>query len=440
MKKIIITLLILIQICGLVSGQQTELKFFKGLEEKIDNTNATDKPLNEQVLYVADKLRNESDMAIIGHSQGGLRAIGYAGYLNRNNQADKLKAVVSIGGPVRGHSTLYKGASVIKRQVDKAASTLAAGWNSIEAMPVGPDMGKMDENNGLQGLYKMFGVKSSSPYATIFNDISDRDKSIHDMHPDSDFMKTYTGTTAKTTVIWKKIRLLFGHTIRIPIIKRTVEQNLPANVRYGFVIGKNSDVLELALDQFGTVCNGWLTPKNAKNIYKLGLGVAECYWEIKEARHAVSRDFYKPGGWYKFWANKRKYESHRRQAIKSRNYKVKADKAHSWVADYENEFAKLLGTKVNGHDCLVPSADQYIDVKKEFGGEYINIRDKGYYDGNDEYFHHYEEKYHPDIWGVDTDPGDGKKPGIDSGLIGRGGILETWFRVVTDKRSGEIVK
>ena len=59
---------------------------------------------------------------------------------------------------------------------------------------------------------------------------------------------------------------------------------------------------------------------------------------------------------------------------------------------------------------------------------------RGYYDGDSEYFHHSEERKHPDIWGA----GGGLQ--ANKGVLKEGGVLKVWLHRITDETEGEIIQ
>ncbi len=73
------------------------------------------------------KLKGTKGLKLVGHSQGGLRAISYAGYLRKVGRAADLDTVISIGGQVLGFSPLVQGTGVLRQKVNSAADTLHGG-------------------------------------------------------------------------------------------------------------------------------------------------------------------------------------------------------------------------------------------------------------------------------------------------------------------------
>lgn len=81
------------------------------------------------------KTVNKSDVpyTIIGYSEGGLRALGYATYIERNHpeEFEKLKGVITISGANKGFKAMEGGIDVFKHRVYSMADILVNGIKAV---------------------------------------------------------------------------------------------------------------------------------------------------------------------------------------------------------------------------------------------------------------------------------------------------------------------
>lgn len=410
-----------------VFGQTTkgELKFFRGIGYKIAGSAGFYVPMQNQLSYVDTQIGSITGLKLVGHSQGGLRAISYAGYLKNNGRAANMDTVISIGGPVLGFSPLVQGVGVLKNKVDRAVDTLNNGWQAVINLndkPKGTD--EVLSNGGIEGLLAAFQLKDSG-FVNGLDDFIEVAKhpegtSIPDMIPGSNFMKN---NVMEQKITWTWVRRGW---FCYPVGKVEKIWKLPAETKYGFVVGQDSDPLKLAdemLDGGLEVYkdNNWTiktSTKNLKDLYCLATGVSSCAWYGIE----VYNNVLKACAWFKWW-DRSDYRRYKRYANNAREWRFKANDGKDWAKNYEARFAALLGTGVKGHDCFIPARDQYIDVQREFGGNYVDKISQGKFTGTSATFNHLNEEYHEEIWGSGPDHG----LSSDKGVFYEDGKLYKWL-------------
>jgi len=87
---------------------------------------------------------NESngDYVIVGHSEGGLRALAYATYLKKHdeNEYKNLKGVITISGANKGFKALEGGIPVFKYKVYSMIDVLANGIIALDVLNIAPSI------------------------------------------------------------------------------------------------------------------------------------------------------------------------------------------------------------------------------------------------------------------------------------------------------------
>lgn len=420
MKKTIVSTIIVFFAASVFSQtMDPNLKFFRGIRSDFMGTQSQYVPMEQQVQYVNSVIGNPGQpVNIVGHSQGGLRALGYAGLLNQTGRAGNIKNIVSIGGPVRGFSPLAKGAAVLKDDIDKAANKISGGLQAVDKLGVDIDgLSKIRANGGLAGLLTAFSVDGTL-FTELVQNADNSSMSFRDMKPGSAFIQKnvvsntieYRNVETVVPSLFKKKRII---TVRIPT--SVTKYALPANVSYGFIVGNNSDVLEMAEDYGATgyyIGNTrWqIPPTSMDGYYCLATSIAAQLWKAKEVLAHADYLRYKAGLFY---------PGHAKDALKKEKdaaaWEKKANAGYDWVYHYEKNIATILGTGVNGNDSFIPCGDQYIDVAA-FGGRYIDRETKGKFEGK---YNHLTETNHTDIWGSGG--------GLDINTIGYNGKLASWI-------------
>ncbi len=411
MKKIIALILVSL-FCTLLGAQvpnDDTLKFFRGVGSKFMGVDSNFVTMEDQLQHVDAKLSGGTKLNIVGHSQGGLRALAYASYQQQHGRLpDNIANVISIGGPTTGFSPLAQGVQVLQTKLDDASTTINGGMQAVMNLSLVPK-GTFEilQNGGVSGLLQTLGLNNSSLPALLAA-VDDVKQSYKDMKPDSDFLTKYI---VKNTYEWLVFRTPLGRIISVKLFKIRSDWKLPKPVKYGFIVGTSSDILKTADDLNLKVPIAGMTvaPSKVASYYVKATGLASAAWDAIHTSYDIEASLLNP------WM----YPGHRRDARKLANnasaWRDKAKQGYDWVSNCESNFSSILGTAVNENDSFIPTRDQYIDVA-EFGGSYIQNETKGRFAGA---YNHLSETTHPDIWGAGGS--------LDINTIGADGKLVKWL-------------
>lgn len=422
MKKIfLISLIILTSVL-----YAEEVLFFKGIMSNLDIDKKTgeklkteDTSISSQVTYVNNKYSGE-DTVVIAHSQGGVRALGYAGKAKSN-----VKALITIGSPVKGYSPLLVGPNTLMKRIDGVIGDLSGG---MIALVSGGYLGgvKLNSNNAF-GILDAIGFEhellSGIKTGEIFEKVG-----IKDLTPTSPYFKSYVNPNRTTSINKKiikypkklvmKIKYKKRGWFRIPVISYSwiygykwiywpstkVENRISSSTAVGFIIGTQNDPLEF-LDGNDK--------KKAKEITK-NLGTAFDVGNVAFNALGVVT-------WGEFWNNR------------SRNFfrSAKACRdAKRLVKDPEKILGDIFGSTSN--DSFILESDQKRSLSG-LGGKTIKS------DG--EYYrrvkaNHIQEMDNDEIWGA------GSKYSLSKGAFTSKSIIGTWLssRRITSKTTGTVVE
>lgn len=91
----------------------------------------------EDVIKIMMANAPDCKQILIGHSQGGVRALAYANIMTQLGYGDRIKAVITIGSPVNGHPALVLGKEHLAGELAKTVNIIQRGINSLGAMDDG---------------------------------------------------------------------------------------------------------------------------------------------------------------------------------------------------------------------------------------------------------------------------------------------------------------
>jgi hypothetical protein len=145
---------------------------------------------------------------IIGYSQGGLRALAYAGYLKQNNSAEynNLNGVITISGIDRGLKAMAPNGGVgsigvLRSSMMNIANTVWGGFRSSIMANIFLQYGGLDLPRNIDGTveFVLSLFPNESPWAyikpAIINPTDPNLKEVADMAPQSNFIKNYIMNT-----------------------------------------------------------------------------------------------------------------------------------------------------------------------------------------------------------------------------------------------------
>jgi len=202
--------------------------------------------------------------SIIGYSQGGLRALGYItrkGIEQKYGSVDNIDAVITISGINQGLPLLEGDLIGLKQRIFRPVNILYNGIISVMKCPI---------------LFILLIIFIPEEAITFISDIlpsewdhyvaaawdsPDHEKweQLHDMAPESEYIKKYVADVATYTykmqsgrkfiLEWRKGRLWTGY---VPVYKyyefKTPVPNFNSEVPIGFIAGTNSKTLSMLVD------------------------------------------------------------------------------------------------------------------------------------------------------------------------------------------------
>ena len=324
--------------------------------------------------------------AVVGHSQGGLRALAFATYLQNNDAArlNNLQAVVTVSGIDQGIKALDGGLPAANAKIRRDAAILTEGVCGVLTNPVLTQVlldvlaiFSISKINDLKNMWpeiwdfitkfhRMFGawikpaLKASTPRKAqkILADYGE----IRDMIPRSNFIqqnvlesKPYlyqvqTGTTRHLG--WEQVTNRWGgkywalrwqySPVYSTYIGYKYESKLPENIPMGYIVGTRSNVLSIA-------------GSKEQGIRKVLKAAGEVF-AAAEAVHIA-----KCVGIVGLFTGSPR---HAAACVKAREY--------CW--NFDSRVNNLLGS--SEHDGLVAKESQYIP--KTVHGKIVGDKDKGY--------------------------------------------------------------
>jgi hypothetical protein len=268
MKKILGTVIFIFLMTTLAA--QEDVVFFGGVFTTLDGRGTETYPISEQVEYLQNTISNRSnDLAIIAHSQGGVRALGYASEMSAQGEADKIKALITIGSPVKGYSPLLAGKDRLMKRADDLSRDLTGAISAVLHLPAPVELnaestyqllkwGGFKENILVDSIisgeiYELDGIRDLSPKSDYFESMVNPEIYDYDV-------KTYTVKYLVKTVLavrmvkvgwftvpqpyWKKIYGYKTVTERTPLTTNRIDSSIPM----GFVVGYENNPLAFIKD------------------------------------------------------------------------------------------------------------------------------------------------------------------------------------------------
>jgi hypothetical protein len=425
-QRIIACIVLLVFSSSLFADTTTSLYgiFFPGIKTNYSvpgestSKNTASVAMEQQLKDAYTLFGNYQQQVVIGHSQGGFRALGYANYLKEKGEADKLKAVISIGAPARGFTPLIKGKDDLSRRIDDKVKATINGINScfsvfgvVNAVSAWPFLGAL--NTTLQGLYQFVfpfflnGFKyndwaSPSSVKMMMNVLGDvvSNDVMRDFTPGSDYIRNRIAPTY-IPAQGHYVKIKVGKILWFDIYKTIwvmdkpaqMEYKMPPNLNVGFVVGEGN-VKDMVLESI----------KNNESMYNLvnaffsgmpPLMAISAELNIALAAVALSSALACPINWGA-WAAVGYYSVQTSYALNA---------LFIWT-DFNNVFNRDI-LLTNSSDGFIPYAAQKWDPVTELGCK--SISDKGSYVVYD--VNHYTELEDDRIWGIGGDDYNPKENG-----------------------------
>lgn len=325
--------------------------------------------------------------AVVGHSQGGLRALAFATYLQNNDAArlNNLQAVVTVSGIDQGIKALDGGLPVANAKIRRDVAILTDGVYGVVTNPVltigliaaAPKIFNIKTSEDMKNIAKkilniitkfqpMFEawVKPALQATTaaaeqaILNDYCE----IRDMIPQSNFIKRNVIESkpylyqVQTGITWhlglEQVTNRWGGKYwalrwqKSPVYSTYIgykyTSKLPENIPMGYIVGTKNNVLSMTGSKEQDIRNGL---KWVGRIFATaeGFHIAKCV------------------GIFGLFTGSPRYAA---ACVKARDY--------CW--NFDSRVNDLLGS--SEHDGLVAKESQYIP--KSVHGKIVGDKDKGY--------------------------------------------------------------
>ncbi|MDR2479060.1 MAG: hypothetical protein LBD48_07090 [Treponema sp.] len=218
----------------------TKTYFFNGFNFGALDSFFTKNGLQESIVYnYADIISKKPGgrYTVIGHSMGGLTALGYAGYLNQSStpEFNKIEAVITVSGANKGARLLRGGLGSALSRVNEKLSIVVNGGVAIgrvlvpPAMPIDiPFPNKLASAKSYLLNYAMPAITSSVFTAALNMVSADEYAQIRDLTPESSFIKKYVSETVSHSYKRKTgtktiVEVSPWSLLGIPIIKTRTE-------------------------------------------------------------------------------------------------------------------------------------------------------------------------------------------------------------------------
>ena len=333
------------------------------------------------------KKKEAHDFAVVGHSQGGLRALAFATYLQNNDAAglNNLQAVVTVSGIDQGIKALDGGLPVANAKIRRDAAILTDGVYGVLTNPVltigliaaAPKIFNIETAEDMKNIAKkilniitkfqpMFEawVKPALQATTAQKEQAFLDVygEIRDMIPQSDFIKqnvieskpySYQVQTGSTRHLgWERVTSRWGwkywalrwqySPVYSTYIGYKHTSKLPENIPVGYIVGTKNNILSMAGSKEQDIRNG------IKWVGRI--------FAAAEAVHIIK--CVGIGGLF----------------TGSPRYAAACVKARDYCWNFDSRVNNLLGS--SEHDGLVAKESQYIP--KSVHGKIVGDKVKGY--------------------------------------------------------------
>jgi hypothetical protein len=385
MKKILFLFTSLSISVVLYSQQSTNYFIFQGvgstlgpIHDVLDNPMGMEQPPSYGALYVlANKLSTTqqqyvknnqpdplttpgSNNVIIGHSQGGLRALAWAGFCAQSNGKYPVpNTVITVSGINNGFVALIQGIGNLENEISEDIVTIVNGINYTY------NIGATNNLNSAQKA-ALQQLMTNNPISSLINS-----PSIPDMEPWSTFIQDYICGPTKPFNAPPPFHLDTISRGGLPGLVVTTTNNLypqiPSKVKIGQIVGTDNSFLDIAsqcipsqqvptdplsLRQLVFVARG------AANISGIGWACAELYYS-QLANVA----------WWYAWINSSDYNNDIAQENYCANASTIEENFSNFLTNIDSEWAQLIGSPQS--DGFIPTCDTGIPLSL-IGGQSIN--------------------------------------------------------------------
>ncbi len=360
--------------------------------------------IEKEYIFIKDNLKDNEKYAIVGHSQGGLRVLGFTNYVKEHNvdMFNNLSAVITVSGVDRGLKALEGGLTATNAKIKRDLQIINSGVIGLVAIIPGYDVvlncGEifgflkeddiydiifpivsyvtLDDKNFKNWLKPCLNTTSKTKEQEVLENMGE----IRDMIPRSNYIeknvlesssyvqKVQTGS--KRRLGWKKVKNRWGwrywalRWIYTPVYTYYTRYNysskLPTEIPIGYIVGLKNNTLDM-------LGNG---DEIRRQVNQLGNAM-----DVGKKAHIFKCCL--------IWGLVSGSPRYARQCGRARDYCYNID----------SNINKLLGSQEN--DGLVAKESQYIP--KELHKKYLGSDPCGYvtFDYNHKEIFYYEDTGRP---------------------------------------------
>jgi pimeloyl-ACP methyl ester carboxylesterase len=300
---------------------------------------------------------------VVGHSEGGLRALGYATYLERYDPEEfkKLRGVVTISGANKGFKALEGGIPVFREKLYNVADTFGNGLKAQDPTGLADILPSTEQfvndvykNEALRWLISFIpGPLNNYVLPVLVNKNPDEIAEIRDMVPFSPFANTYVADTdvkVVKVVTGKRLALVtdpWPH-IKIQETYKYYTKYSNEQIRFSrdlpvlYIVGEKSGTLNMLGDRETGV-------RNTIKFFEITFGVVEGL----NVAGVIFPDF----------------------ALTRTANAIDADKARRLMANFDDVLTNIIGSPQN--DGLLAEESQYYTQGNVYDRKYAKENHTG---------------------------------------------------------------
>lgn len=446
-------------------GIYTELPGYSGihnLDPSLSATNTLGIPMASQVAYVdsvigfnGTAVPPKRNQVIIGHSQGGLRALAVAKDMVNQAKAlqtadpslpgpqDYLKGVITLNAPVEGFSPLAQGVAVIRNTVAGHAATLANGVSAINEAFGTDIVSVIADKAGLDAAAKETARKMladptmmvSAAMARLLapgvdNEQSTAPNSALDMSRTSPWYQSNIAKSGYWTVVvvWQSGIAGFLYPT-FYYVYNPGQGLIPPEVKLGYIYGDDHSFNRVAASVL-TSLRGDKSQEasTASNIglarWGVELGSSAAFYVLDAQGKALDAQ----DSFASFWSWLVPYDgSYHVQAVRKHAQAINAQALGDLAANLDSVVASDLGSTDN--DGFIPVPDQFdnnlgsTDGTTTLGGSPINKDVLKIHASTT----HFNALYQSEVWGTEGTSSVGFDTGGSRGRVGTTGAVRTYL-------------
>jgi hypothetical protein len=291
---------------------------------------------------------------IIGHSQGGIRALAWAGYCAQDSTKGPLpSAVITISGLNLGDSTLAQGTGTILNNLNNIYTIVTNGLERATNIGLTQYLNSVDQNWLSQII---------TGYDYLTGLVSGNTQTINDMTPGSVFIRSFIGGS-NITFTWY---LLDGWIPIIIAVNVTPAPQIPPSVKIGQIVGADPDPIDMASERMPALSIP-TDPQSLKNIVNLGClatAISTAAWDATEGADEAAE----AAAWFIAWIDPGPYDQARAAAEADAENAATESNLNYLLGNYQSYWNSIIGSSAS--DGLLAQTDTGVSLSL-IGGQAI---------------------------------------------------------------------